>query len=92
MTPDDLSRVMRSRRTSMLVDRDRPVPDDPGELTRMVADLQLFAVHAQDAAARDGQEDEPVQCRGKDLSPTGMGFYMPHNVTTARVLAEQHAA
>jgi DNA-binding CsgD family transcriptional regulator len=34
------------------VDRDRPVPDDPGELTRMVADLQLFAVHAQDAAAR----------------------------------------
>jgi len=34
------------------VDRDRPVPSDPGELTRMVADLQLFAVHAQDAALR----------------------------------------
>jgi DNA-binding CsgD family transcriptional regulator len=28
------------------------VPADPGELTRMVADLQLFAVHAQDAALR----------------------------------------
>jgi DNA-binding CsgD family transcriptional regulator len=34
------------------VDRDQPVPPDPGELTRLVADLQLFAVHAQDAALR----------------------------------------
>jgi DNA-binding CsgD family transcriptional regulator len=34
------------------VERDRPVPADPGELTRLVADLQLFAVHAQDAALR----------------------------------------
>ena len=34
------------------VERDRPVPADPGELTRIVADLQLFAVHAQDAAVR----------------------------------------
>jgi len=34
------------------VDRDKPVPPDPGELTRLVADLQLFAVHAQDAAMR----------------------------------------
>jgi DNA-binding CsgD family transcriptional regulator len=34
------------------VDRDRPLPDDPGELQRLVADLQLFAVHAQEAAVR----------------------------------------
>ena len=34
------------------VERDRPVPGDPTELTRLVADLQLFAVHAQDAALR----------------------------------------
>ncbi len=34
------------------VDRDQPVPSDRGELTRLVADLQLFAVHAQDAALR----------------------------------------
>jgi DNA-binding CsgD family transcriptional regulator len=34
------------------VERDQPVPPDPVELTRMVADLQLFAVHAQDAALR----------------------------------------
>ncbi len=34
------------------VDRDRPLPHAPQELTRMVADLQLFAVLAQDAASR----------------------------------------
>lgn len=34
------------------VDRDQPLPQDPGELTRVVADLQLFAVHAQEAALR----------------------------------------
>jgi DNA-binding CsgD family transcriptional regulator len=34
------------------VDRDQALPKDRGELTRMVADLQLFAVHAQEAALR----------------------------------------
>ena len=34
------------------VDRDRPLPQASQELTRMVADLQLFAVLAQDAALR----------------------------------------
>jgi DNA-binding CsgD family transcriptional regulator len=34
------------------VDRDQPMPSDAAELTRVVADLQLFAVHAQDAALR----------------------------------------
>jgi DNA-binding CsgD family transcriptional regulator len=34
------------------VDRDQPLPGDAGEVTRLVADLQLFAVHAQDAAQR----------------------------------------
>ena len=34
------------------VDRDQSMPKDPIEITRMVADLQLFAVHAQDAALR----------------------------------------
>jgi DNA-binding CsgD family transcriptional regulator len=34
------------------VDRDRPLPGDRGELTRLVADLQLFTVHALDAASR----------------------------------------
>lgn len=34
------------------VDRDQPLPSDRTELTRLVADLQLFAVHAQDTAMR----------------------------------------
>ena len=34
------------------VDRDQALPVSSGELTRLVADLQLFAVHAQDAALR----------------------------------------
>lgn len=34
------------------VDRDQALPVNAAELTRMVADLQLFAVHAQDAALR----------------------------------------
>jgi DNA-binding CsgD family transcriptional regulator len=34
------------------VDRDQPLPPSPAEVTRLVADLQLFAVHAQDAALR----------------------------------------
>jgi DNA-binding CsgD family transcriptional regulator len=34
------------------VDRDQALPPDPAQLTRIVADLQLFAVHAQDSAMR----------------------------------------
>lgn len=34
------------------VDRDQPLPSNRSELTRLVADLQLFAVHAQEAAQR----------------------------------------
>ncbi|MEK8031034.1 LuxR family transcriptional regulator [Ideonella sp. DXS29W] len=34
------------------VDRDQRLPKEPSELTRIVADLQLFAVHAQDTALR----------------------------------------
>lgn len=34
------------------VDRDQALPNDATELQRIVADLQLFAVHAQDAAMR----------------------------------------
>jgi DNA-binding CsgD family transcriptional regulator len=36
----------------MGVDRGQPMPLKSDEVTRMVADLQLFAVHAQDAAMR----------------------------------------
>jgi DNA-binding CsgD family transcriptional regulator len=47
------------------VDRDQPLPQDPDELQRVVADLQLFAVLAQDAAVRllvptEEQPDRPA--------------------------------
>lgn len=44
----------------MGVDRDKPLPSDLNELQRLVADLQLFAVHAQDAAMRLLLPDNPV--------------------------------
>jgi len=34
------------------VDRDRPLPTDTAELTRLVADIQLLGVHALEAAMR----------------------------------------
>lgn len=47
------------------VDREQAMPKDPIEVTRIVADLQLFAVHAQDAALRilvpsDSQPERPA--------------------------------
>jgi DNA-binding CsgD family transcriptional regulator len=41
------------------VDRDQPVPNDAHEATRLVARLQLFAVHAQEAAVRLLARDAP---------------------------------
>jgi len=40
------------RRFLLGVDRHEDLPSDPIKLNRMIADLQLLAVHAQDAAAR----------------------------------------
>lgn len=36
----------------------------------------------------DGSEDEAIECRAKDLSPTGIGFYLPHELTTTEVIIE----
>ena len=40
------------RHFALGVERDLPLPEDRHELTRLVADLQLFVVHAQEAAMR----------------------------------------
>lgn len=40
------------RRFLLGIDRDKPLPTDPIKVSRMIADLQLLAVHAQDAASR----------------------------------------
>ena len=50
------------------VDRDRPLPGDAAELQRVVADLQLFAVHAQEAALRL-LVPEPMQPEKPQLTP-----------------------
>jgi DNA-binding CsgD family transcriptional regulator len=34
------------------VERDQPLPEDTNEISRLVADLQLLTVHAQEAASR----------------------------------------
>jgi hypothetical protein len=36
----------------------------------------------------DGERDESIVCRGKDISHTGLGFYLPHELPTADVLIE----
>jgi serine/threonine protein kinase len=36
----------------------------------------------------DGEREEPIACRGKDISATGIGFYLPHELGTADVLIE----
>jgi DNA-binding CsgD family transcriptional regulator len=50
------------------VDRDKPLPADAAELQRVVADLQLFAVHAQEAALRL-LVPEPMQPEKPALTP-----------------------
>jgi len=37
---------------------------------------------------RNGERDEPVECRGKDISQSGVGFYLPEELDTADVLIE----
>jgi DNA-binding CsgD family transcriptional regulator len=56
------------RHFAMGVERDQPLPTDGAELTRLVADLQLFAVHAQDAALRV-LSPSPVQTDRPSLTP-----------------------
>lgn len=50
------------------VERAQGLPSDQADLTRMVADLQLFAVHAQDTALRI-LVSEPLQPERPALTP-----------------------
>ena len=33
----------------------------------------------------NGREGQPIECRGKDISLSGMGFYLPHELDTSEV-------
>jgi DNA-binding CsgD family transcriptional regulator len=57
------------RHFSMGVDRDRPLSSKPKALTRIVAELQLFAVHAQDAAFRIFAPQAPAAIQTALLTP-----------------------
>jgi hypothetical protein len=37
---------------------------------------------------QDGRQEETIECRGKDLSQSGVGFYLPHDLGTCEVLIE----
>jgi hypothetical protein len=45
-------------------------------------DLTIIPLH------HDGRQDDPIICRAKDISHTGIGFYLPHELHTADVLIE----
>lgn len=51
------------------VDRDRPLSTNVRTMTRIVAELQLFAVHAQDAAFRIFSPPPPRTSDGPTLTP-----------------------
>jgi hypothetical protein len=53
---------------SLGVERDRPLPKQPRAMTRIVAELQLFAVHAQDAAFRIFAPPAPKLADGPSLN------------------------
>jgi len=53
----------------MGVDRDRPLPLAARAVTRIVAELQLFAVHAQDAAFRIFAPPQGHEHDGPSLTP-----------------------
>jgi serine/threonine protein kinase len=40
----------------------------------------------------EGVHEDPVECRGKDISKSGIGFYLPHELTTSEVLIELPSA
>jgi DNA-binding CsgD family transcriptional regulator len=51
------------------VDRRDPLPDDDREVTRLMGDLQLLAVHAQDAALRLLAKEQPQVRDDLSLTP-----------------------
>ncbi len=51
------------------VDRRDPLPRDDRDVTRLMGDLQLLAVHAQDAAVRLLKQDQPQVTGELSLTP-----------------------
>ena len=74
--------IIDSLRKHLLVNSEKRTQD---RLT-FAFPLKIIPVHA------DGEREEPVECRGKDISQSGIGFYLPHELTTSEVLVELPSA
>jgi serine/threonine protein kinase len=70
--------IIDSLRKHLLVNSDKRTQD---RLT-FAFPLRVIPVHA------DGKLEEAVECRGKDISQSGIGFYLPHELTTSEVMIE----
>jgi DNA-binding CsgD family transcriptional regulator len=84
----------RGRHFMMGVDRDQPLPKEPGEVARMTAALSLFTVHAQDTALRlfDGPEEtdhRPLTPRELEVLRWTMAGYTAQQVGDRLGIAER---
>lgn len=70
--------IIDSLRKHLLVNSDKRTQDR----LNFACPLRVFPVH------EDGKTEDPVECRGKDISQSGIGFYLPHELTTSEVLIE----
>jgi serine/threonine protein kinase len=70
--------LIDSLRKHLLVNSDKRTQ----ERLTFPCSLRVIPLHA------DGTREEPVECRGKDISQSGIGFYLPHELTTSEVLIE----
>jgi serine/threonine protein kinase len=70
--------IIDSLRKHVLVNSEKRTQD---RIT-LACPLKVIPVHA------DGAQDEAIECRGKDISQSGIGFYLPHELTTSEVLVE----
>lgn len=74
--------IIDSLRKHLLVNSDKRTQDR----VSFACPLRVIPVHA------DGRREEPVECRGKDISQSGIGFYLPQELTTSEVLVELPSA
>jgi serine/threonine protein kinase len=67
--------LLESLRTHLLVNSEKRTQD------RLVwpYPLEVRCVLA------DGKVSDPIECRGKDISLSGIGFYLPHEIPTTQV-------
>ena len=56
------------------------IPGVKEDVTEIILNIKQLVVSSE--------RDEPITCRGKDLSMTGIGLYLPEELSTSEVLVE----